>query len=273
MPEDQDVSRNEGRDTCTELQMAEAHLQQAEADLTAAQGAEKIAAREIDAAAQEIHEAEEHHHQEIHFEVDGEPCETTKHELTPNQIIEEFGKKNPADHYLVQIVAGHTDSYQGKGDVPIRMHNCMNFQIVSTGPKPVSNGPIVTGVGVFLEGLRAMGYDPKLLQGRSDHVVFDYCVPSGRFTGRSVRLGFVVPTDFPMTTPTGPHVSPRIHPSHPAGNVGHPLGGVHDSQSEAFHQGAGGDWQYWSRPYPAWATSRKTAIAYMSHIYRLWETQ
>ncbi|MGC9995894.1 MAG: hypothetical protein ABSE79_11270 [Terriglobia bacterium] len=256
-----------------ELRNAEAHLERAEADLKAAHDAEGAAEGQIEVAIHEIQEAEEHHRHEIHFDVDGEPCETTKHELTPNQIIEEFGKKNPADHYLVQIVAGHTESYQGKGDLPIKMHNCMNFQIVSTGPKPVSNGPMATGVEVFLDGLRAMGYDPKLLQGKSDHVLFDYRVPSGRFTGRSVRLGFVVPTDFPMTTPTGPHVSPRIHPSHPAGDVGHPLGGVHDSQSAAFQQDAGGDWQYWSRPYPGWATARKNAIAYMSHIYRLWETQ
>ena len=149
----------------------------------------------------------------------------------------------------------------------------MNFQIVSTGPKPVSHGPVHTGVEVFLDGLREMGYDPKLLQGKSDHVVLDSPVPSGRFTGRSVRLGFIVPPDFPMTTPTGPHVSPRIHPAHPAADFGHPLGGVHESQSAAFQQGAGGDWQYWSRPHPDWATSKKTAVAYMSHIYRLWETQ
>ena len=76
-----------------------------------------------------------------------------------------------------------------------------------------------------------------------------------------------------MTTPTGPHVSPRIHPLHTNSDLGHPLGGVHEAHAEPFMQGAGGEWQYWSRPYPNWATSKKTVVAYMGHIYRLWETQ
>jgi hypothetical protein len=253
-----------------ELEAAEAHLTRAEADLTVTHD-EKAAEHEIEAAIHDIHEAERHH--AIHFEVDGEPCETTKHELTSNQIIIDFGKKNPVDHYLVQIVAGHTFSYQGKCDEPIKMHDCMNFQIVSTGPKPVSHEPIATGVRVFVDGLRGLGFDPKPLANRPDHIVIDYLVQAGRFLGQSVRLGFIVPPDFPMTTPTGPHVSPRIHPLHPAADLGHPRGGVHESQAALFMQAVGGDWQYWSRPCPDWATSRKTTAAYMSHIYRLWETQ
>ncbi|HKC63266.1 MAG TPA: hypothetical protein VKB86_06490, partial [Pyrinomonadaceae bacterium] len=122
-----------------ELREAEADLKRAEADLKIAHEAEKVAEEEIEAAIEEIHEAEAHHQHEIHFEVDGEPYETDKRELTPNEIISEFGKKTPADHYLVQIIAGHTDSYKGKGDEPIRMHECMNFQIVSTGPATVSH--------------------------------------------------------------------------------------------------------------------------------------
>lgn len=255
-----------------ELKEAKIHLEKAEADMQAARAAEAAAEEQIRDAVQEIRKAEGEHH-EIHFEVDGEPCETTKHELTPNQIIEEFGKKSPADNYLVQITPGHTESYKGKGDIPIRMHDGMRFQIVSTGPKPVSNGPIVTGVGAFVDGLRAMGYDPKAVKNRFDHIVIDYVVQSGRYTGRSVRLGFVVPQDFPVITPTGPHVSPRIHPAHPASDIGHPLGGIHESQSAAFQQDIGGEWQYWSRPYPGWVASKKTAAAYMSHIYQLWETQ
>ena len=256
-----------------ECKDAEAHLKRAEADLEVAHEAEKAAEDEIGVAIHEIHEAEEHRHHEIHFDVDGEPYETDKHELTPNQIIVEFGKMNPADHYLVQIVDGHTDNYQGRGDEPIKLRNCMNFQIVSTGPKPVSHGPIITGVGVFVDGLHSLGFAPKNLPDRPDHIIIDYIVQSGRFAGRSVRLGFIVPPDFPMTTPTGPHVSPRIHPFHPGSDLGHPLGGVHESQAAPFVQGAGGDWQYWSRPCPDWATGKKTAAAYMSHIYRLWETQ
>ena len=166
------------------LKDAEAHLETAEADLKAAQTAERTAEDQIEEAIHEIQEAEQHRHQEIHFEVDGEPCETTRHELTPNEIIQVFGKKDPADNYLVQIIAGRTDSYQGKGDIPIKMHNGLNFQIVSTGPKPVSHGPIIVGVALFADGLRTLGFEPKCLPNKADHVIIDYIVPSGRFTGR-----------------------------------------------------------------------------------------
>ena len=256
-----------------EFQEAEAHLKRAEADMNIAHNAEKEAEEEIGEALHELEEAGKHHGHEIHFEVDGEPFETKKHELTPNEIISEFGKKNPADHYLVQILPGKTISYKDQGNEPIKMHDCMNFQIVSTGPKPVSHGPIVTGFSVFTEGLRGMGFDPKPLPSLPDHIVIDYDVQSGRFAGRSVRLGFIVPPDFPMTTPTGPHVSPHILPIHPTNDVGHPFGGVHESQAAPFVQGAGGEWQYWSRPFPEWGTCKKTASSYMSHIYQLWETQ
>ncbi|HCG00241.1 MAG TPA: hypothetical protein DEV93_06815 [Chloroflexi bacterium] len=76
---------------------------------------------------------------EIHFRVDGEPCETEHRELTPNQIIKEFGRKDPATHYLVQIEEGHERvSYKDKGNDPIELHDGDSFQVISTGPMPVS---------------------------------------------------------------------------------------------------------------------------------------
>jgi hypothetical protein len=72
-----------------------------------------------------------------------------------------------------------------------------------------------TGVEVFLEGLHGLGYKPITLPDNPNHVVIDYKVESGKLAGTKLRLGFVVPADFPMTPPTGPHVSPRIHPTHP----------------------------------------------------------
>ena len=78
------------------------------------------------------------HHHEIHFFLDGEPHETDSRELTPNEIIKDFGKKDPATHYLVHIEGHHRISYEGKGNEPIKLHNGERFQIVSTGPTPVS---------------------------------------------------------------------------------------------------------------------------------------
>lgn len=252
-----------------ELETAEAHLRQAEADLESARQVEQAAEREIGVAAEEIRAAEEHH-REIHFTVDGEPCETKHRELTPNQIISEFGKQDPATSYLVEIQGNHRVSYKDKGNVEIKLHDGMCFQIISTGPKPVSG---CSGAVGFVDGLRKLGYRPEALPGLPDHVFFTYLVEVGRFIGRTVRLGFVVPQDFPDIPPSGPHVSPHICPIHPGGDKPHPVGGVHDSQSQAFQGKAGGDWQYWSRPFVDWAKSKRTVAAYMAHIWRLWETQ
>ena len=74
---------------------------------------------DIEQAVEELREAE-HHPREIHFTVDGEEYETTKRELTPNEIISEFGKKDPATNYLVEIKGNHKISFQGKGDEEIQ---------------------------------------------------------------------------------------------------------------------------------------------------------
>jgi hypothetical protein len=89
------------------------------------------------------HEAHQHqpphgHHHEIHFFVDGERHETHHHEMTPNHIIREFAHKDPATHYLVRIEGHHRTSYQGNGEEPIKLHNGERFQVISTGPTPVS---------------------------------------------------------------------------------------------------------------------------------------
>lgn len=128
------------------------------------------------------------------------------------------------------------------------------------------------GVTIFTEGLRELGYEPIEVPGQLDCVVFDYVVESGKFAGQKVRLGFIVPVDFPNTTPSGPHVSPLIHPDFAGGT--HPTGGIHRSHSVPF-AAVGGQWQYWSRPFPMneWPRSKKTTGTYMSHIWRLWDTQ
>jgi hypothetical protein len=259
-----------------EVKQAEAHLKQAEAKLESAladecgaHADEHEALREIQEAAHDIREADDHH-REIHFSVDGEAYEIRHHKRTANQIISEFGKQDPATNYLVEIQGTHKNSYQGKGDEEIKLRDGLCFQIISTGPKPVSG---CTGTAAFAEGLRALGYEPKALPDCPNHIFFNYVVEIGRFVGRTVRLGFIVPPDFPNIPPTGPHVSPHIQPIHTGGDQPHPFGGVHQSQSAPFQKGTGGDWQYWSRPAVNWGQSKKTVSAYMAHIWRLWETQ
>lgn len=206
----------------------------------------------------------------IHFTVDGEPFETAQREMTPNEIIRRFAERDPATNYLVQIQGHHQVSYKDKGDEPINMHEGMKFQVISTGPTPVSDDE-AAGAGAFARGLVDLGYHPEPLPGKPDHLVMDYEVGTGKFEGTKVRLGFIVPGDFPLTPPSGPHVSPSIHPINTSGQ--HPTGAVHQSQAAPFEAALGGGWQYWSRPFVDWAGSKKTVAAYMSHIWRLWHTQ
>lgn len=84
------------------------------------------------------HDPGHRHDHEIHFFVDGERFETDQREWTPNAIIRKFGEKDSATNYLVRIEGHHSHSYQGKGEEPIEIHNDERFQIVSTGPTPVS---------------------------------------------------------------------------------------------------------------------------------------
>jgi len=210
------------------------------------------------------------HHQIIHISVDGEKYEAIRKMMTPNEIIREFGQKDSALHYLVQIHGNEKNSYEGSGETQIELHNGMRFQIISMAPCTVSDISR-TGIETFIHGLTELEYSPMTLPGKPDHVVIDYVVPCGKFVNKKVRLGFIVPVDFPVTTPSGPHVSPYIHPIMSGGQ--HPTGGIHVTHSKEFQESTGEDWQYWSRPVPDWASRQKTVISYMSHIWRLWDTQ
>jgi hypothetical protein len=270
-----------------ELQGAEAHLRHAEAelemartaekaavhDLNVAEAAEEAAIRDTEKALEEIHAAE-HEHSEIHFKVDGEPYETKARELTPNVIIKDFAGRDPATHYLVQIEGTHKESYRDKGNEPIKMHDGMKFQTVFIGPTPVSDDTGSPGFVSFMSGLTALGYKPAPVPNLKDHLYFDYTVETGVFAGRTVQLGLNVPADFPMTTPSGPYVSPHVLPINISAGAVHPAGAIHHEQAKPFEKELGGLWEYWSRPFsPDWVSQKKTVAVYMSHIWRLWDSQ
>jgi hypothetical protein len=69
--------------------------------------------------------------------VDGEPITTSEDDLTPNQILELAGI-DPSTHYLERIEGREHTSYQGKGDVPIHVHEREVFLSIPTGPTPTS---------------------------------------------------------------------------------------------------------------------------------------
>lgn len=119
----------------------------------------------------------------------------------------------------------------------------------------------------FVQELRDLGYqvDGSPLPQLPDSIVvrFPMQIPLGAHAGERIMLGFIVPTDYPMTCPSGPYMSPHVLPVN-TGTSEPPRGGILDAEG-AF--GAG--WQYWSRPYQGWATSERSAKAYMRHIKHL----
>jgi hypothetical protein len=73
----------------------------------------------------------------LEITVDGRPFTLDQPETTPNQILELAGL-DPTAHYLVRVEGRHQESYEGRGDDPIRVHPGETFVSVSTGPTPVS---------------------------------------------------------------------------------------------------------------------------------------
>lgn len=118
------------------------------------------------------------------------------------------------------------------------------------------------GLGDFVNELKELGYTVEELG--DDKIAFTYLIPCGLFKGQKIKLGFHVPPDFPLTPPSGPHISPHLLPINESAPA-HPIR-VHKSDFSD-------DWQYWSRPFPNWPKTDKTAKVYIRYIRHLFETQ
>ena len=204
--------------------------------------------------------------------IDGEPFEAPEKTMTANEILS-LGDLSTDEHYLVEIKGKHQDSFEGKGDEEIHLHEGSKFISVFIGPTPVADsrqadaGSKLTGARLFAAQLRGAGYDVTELP--DHHVRFPYTVNVGKHAGLVLEMGFVVPEDFPMTPPHGPHINKLLHPNKSGGN--HPDGGIHPSPGHSKHFGP--DWQHWSRPHPEWADGPRTAVRYMAFIHGLWASQ
>jgi hypothetical protein len=116
----------------------------------------------------------------------------------------------------------------------------------------------------FAKQLKAIGYD--VTEYPDARVSFPYAIEIGKFVGQEITLGFLIPPDFPLNPPTGPHIKPGLLPINTASGD-HPAHGVHESPR------FGAEWQYWSRPMNHWPNTERTAADVMRHIRRLFETQ
>ena len=77
------------------------------------------------------------HDRRITFTVDGERITVRTERMTPNEILTK-AEIDPATHYLVEIKGRDQISYEGRGDIEIRIRNGDKFVSVSTGPTPTS---------------------------------------------------------------------------------------------------------------------------------------
>lgn len=251
-----------------EIEEAKAEMGEAKEEIRHGLSLEEKAVRHLEEAEADLERAR----RVVHIKVDGEEYETERHEMTPDEIIREFGgKTDVATYYLVELAKPQNVSFQGQGGVPIRLHDGLCLMVMSIGPATVSDPGSLVGVQAFISGLKALGYEPMQMPEDANRVYFDYVVPAGSKEGMKVRIGLMVPCDFPMTPPSGPFVSPHIHPISGSGGV-HPTGGIHRGSFTQF-DGAGGEWQYWSRPFIDWRASKKTVAAYLAHVLKLWATQ
>lgn len=116
------------------------------------------------------------------------------------------------------------------------------------------------GVSDFVDQLKNLEYEPEV---EGNRVKFQYEVPIGRFKDQVVTLGFEVPEDFPLTPPSGPHISPQILPLNPEAAT-HP--------ERVVESPFGVEWEYWSRPFTVWADTNRTVEDYITrHIFHLFE--
>ena|SRR5580700_12163980 len=121
------------------------------------------------------------------------------------------------------------------------------------------------GKEAFSEGLKALGYEPE--DRGENRLAFKYKIGDGRFKDREITVGIEVPSDFNVTCPTGPHISPRLIPLNP-----NSLGNDRAVESANF----GAEWQYLSRPFidqqEGWGRTTKDVKAYLRHIKRILDT-
>jgi len=107
----------------------------------------------------------------------------------------------------------------------------------------------------FINQLEALGYSTQeLLNGM---IGFNFTIPMGKNSGKNVELALQVPNDFPMNCPPGPHFK-----SQGLDGWVEPPNNIHESP-------LGSDWRYWSRPFPDWNRTQRSAKSYLAHLKNL----
>ena len=69
--------------------------------------------------------------------VDRESISGVPRSTTPNEILRLAGI-DPTSHYLVKITGRHQESFEGRGEDPLPVHEHEKFVSLSIGPTPTS---------------------------------------------------------------------------------------------------------------------------------------
>lgn len=77
------------------------------------------------------------HTKTVTITLDTEPLAGVPQHTTPNAILR-LADIDPATHYLMRVDGRHQESFEGKGDEPITVHEHETFVSLSTGPTPTS---------------------------------------------------------------------------------------------------------------------------------------
>jgi hypothetical protein len=119
----------------------------------------------------------------------------------------------------------------------------------------------------LIDGLQVLGYEVRRYDVNGQvFLSFPFVIRAGRFAGTTVSIGLQAGSDWPINPPSGPHVSPPLLPQQNGGSWPH--GGIHDGRLAPFMDAS---WQYWSRPFPGWAQSPRSAAAYVEHLHHMFD--
>lgn len=120
------------------------------------------------------------------------------------------------------------------------------------------------GKEAFQQGLRELGVD--FVDRPGNQLSFEYTIRDGRFKDQLIEVGLEVPSDFPATPPTGPHIKPRLIP----------ISSAQDNSRAAESGPFGAEWQYLSRPFgesqQGWPRTARDVRTYLRHVARIFES-
>lgn len=109
----------------------------------------------------------------------------------------------------------------------------------------------------FEDLLKKMGinYVKEQFNGKIFFKVQSYVIPHGKYTGKTIGVGFAIPTDFPTTTPYGIHV-----------RTDHGFQESIDRSNNSSDLGS--DWRFWSRQVSGWNPGNRSSQYFFDQVNR-----